>query len=253
MPEGTVEVELIQAHDLKDVEAFGKSDPYCLLSCGHVKHRSRPIHDGGSSPIWNQSFLFEIPDGVPELSIQLLDLERHGRDEAMGIAIIPLAQVYAQRQIAPAKYKVQLPNGHFHGDIEVRLKFFPKVHHGALDLHLVKGHGLLSADVLDKSDPYAIITCHKQNLKSRVKQDGGSDPHWDQTFVFTIDSEVTEVMIKLFDQDTFTADDPLGTAIIPLHKAFAEGFVPPTEYKVLGRMGQPQGEVTVGLKFTPKL
>lgn len=46
-----------------------------------------------------------------------------------------------------------------------------------------------------------------------IFSDGGSDPHWDQTFVFTIDSEVTEVMIKVFDRDTFTADDPLGTAM----------------------------------------
>eukprot|EP00250_Pteridium_aquilinum_P015054 c22349_g1_i1 orf=271-1032(+) len=253
MPEGTVEVELIKAHDLKDVESFGKSDPYAFLECGHVKHRSRTVHDGGSNPVWNQSFLFEIPDGVPELSIHLYDSERHGKDEAMGVTIIPLAPVYVQRQIAPTKYKVQLPNGSFHGELELRLKFFPKVHHGALDLHLLKGHGLLSADVLDKSDPYALVTCHKQTLKSRVIEDGGADPQWDQTLVFSIDSEVTEVLIKLFDRDTFTADDPLGTAIVPLHKAFAEGYVPPTAYKVLGKQGQPQGEVTVGLKYTPKL
>ncbi|KAH7439325.1 hypothetical protein KP509_04G056100 [Ceratopteris richardii] len=253
MPEGTVEVELIQGHDLKDVETFGKSDPYCLLSCGPVKHRSRTIHDGGSDPVWNQSFLFEIPDGVPELSVSVYDSERNGRDESMGVTVIPLAPLYMNRQIEPTKYKVQLPNGHFHGELVLRLKFFPKVHHGQLTLHLVKGHNLLDADVFDKSDPYAIITCHKQKLKSRVIENGGSNPNWDQTFAFTIDSEVTEVLIKLFDRDTFTADDLLGTAIVPLHKVFAEGYVPPMDYKVLGKQGQPQGEVTVGLKYVPKI
>ncbi|KAH7289210.1 hypothetical protein KP509_31G063700 [Ceratopteris richardii] len=101
------------------------------------------------------------------------------------------------RQIEPTKYKVQFPNGHFHGELVLRLKFFPKVHHGQLTLHLVKGHNLLDADVFDKSDPYAIITCHKQKLKSRVIENGGSNPNWDQTFAFTIDSEITEVLIKL--------------------------------------------------------
>lgn len=45
----------------------------------------------------------------------------------------------------------------------------------------------------------------------------------------------------------------MGVSSVPLHKAFAEGYAPPTQYKVLGSQGQPQGEVTVGLKFTPKV
>lgn len=253
MPQGTVEVELIRGHDLKDVEAFGKSDPYAVLSCGHVTHRSRTIHDGGSNPVWNQTFLFKVPDGITNLAIAIYDLETHGRDEVMGTVLIPLDSVYAHREIAPAKYKAQLRSGRYQGEVELRLKFFPKVHHGSLELHLVKGHGLLSADVFDKSDPYAVITCNKQILKSRTMENAGSDPIWDQTFVFTIDSEVTEATIKLFDRDTFTEDDPLGDATIPLQLVFTQGYVPPADYKVVGKAGKPQGEVKVGLKFIPKV
>ena len=38
---------------------------------------------------------------------------------------------------------------------------------------------------------------------------------------------------------------------VPLHKVFADGRVPPTRYKVLGPSGQPQGELSVALEFTP--
>jgi hypothetical protein len=40
---------------------------------------------------------------------------------------------------------------------------------------------------------------------------------------------------------------------VPLHKAFSAGWVPATRYKVLGPKGQPQGELSVALKFTPKV
>ncbi|KAI5073637.1 hypothetical protein GOP47_0011650 [Adiantum capillus-veneris] len=216
MPEGTLEVELIRALNLKDVELFGKSDPYVLFNCGPVTHQSRTIKDGGDSPIWNQSFLFEIPDGIMEISAAILDLERYSKDELMGTVVIPLNDVYAQRQLAPIKFKVQLPTGSFYGELELCLKFFPKVHHGILELHLIEGHDLLSSDVLDKSDPYAVIICHKEVMKSRVLENAGSDPKWDETFVFTIDSDVLETMIKILDKDMFNADDPLGTAILKI-------------------------------------
>jgi hypothetical protein len=37
--------------------------------------------------VWNQSFLFELPDGVPDLVLAIFDAERHGKDEAMGTAV----------------------------------------------------------------------------------------------------------------------------------------------------------------------
>ena len=40
---------------------------------------------------------------------------------------------------------------------------------------------------------------------------------------------------------------------VPLDKVFAEGFVPPCDYQVVGKKGQPQGTVRVGLKFIPKV
>lgn len=251
MPEGTVEVELIKAHDLKDVEFFGKSDPYATITIGSQKHRSRTIHDGGGNPAWNQSFLLEIPDGPHELDIAIYDEERHGSDEAMGSVNIQLPKLFVEKHIPASKYKVQRPDGKFQGELEVGLKFFPKVHHGALELHLLEAHGLLDTDTFGKSDPYAIIYCHKEFQKSIVIN-GTSDPVWNQKFVFNVNNEVTEILIKLFDKDDFVADDPLGTVVVPLTKAFTDGHLPPMRYKVLGAKGQPQGEVSLALKFTPK-
>ncbi|KAH7297130.1 hypothetical protein KP509_26G055000 [Ceratopteris richardii] len=185
-------------------------------------------HDGGKSPIWNESFLFEIPHGPQALDIHILDQEKHGADEAMGSLTISLSQLFAERQIAPCKYKV---------------------HHGVLDVHLIEAHGLLDSDALGKSDPYVVIYCHKDIQRSRVIE-RSLNPVWNEHFRFNVNNEVTEVLIKLFDKDDMRSDDPLGNVVIPLDKVFADGETAPMKYKVLGSKGQPQGEVSVALKFS---
>lgn len=40
----------------------------------------------------------------------------------------------------------------------------------------------------------------------------GSNPEWNESFVFTISDGVTELAIKLKDSDTCTADDFVGEA-----------------------------------------
>lgn len=246
-----MEIELIKGHDLKDVEFIGKSDPYAVLSIAEQKQRSKTIKGGGKSPVWNESFLFEIPDGPHELEIVLFDQESHGGDESMGTVIIPLGPLFVDRQVAPCKFKVQRPSGKFDGELEIGLKFFPKVHHGVLEIHLIEAHGLMDTDSFaGKSDPYAIVYCHKEHQKSRVIEGTQGDPVWDESFSFQIDSDVTDTLIKLFDKDDLKADDALGSIVIPLHKVFTCGHLPPAKYKVLGSKGQPQGEVSVALKFS---
>ena len=93
-----------------------------------------------------------------------------------------------------------------------------------------------------KSDPYAVIVCHKELQKSKVigsmcilcqgnlklldsvcctifqacfvlPTAGTLNPIWDEHFFFNIDNEVTDILIKLFDKDDLRADDPLGNVV----------------------------------------
>eukprot|EP00798_Chlamydomonas_sp_ICE-L_P021578 gene21578-28576_t len=43
--EGTLEVTLKNATDLKDVEFLGRQDPYCVISCANINHRSKTDTD----------------------------------------------------------------------------------------------------------------------------------------------------------------------------------------------------------------
>lgn len=40
----------------------------------------------------------------------------------------------------------------------------------------------------------------------------GTNPEWNESFLFTVTDDVTELRLKIMDKDTFTADDFVGEA-----------------------------------------
>ncbi|KAL6498819.1 hypothetical protein OROGR_028366 [Orobanche gracilis] len=120
---------------------------------------------------------------------------------------------------------------------------------GTLEVVLVSAKGLENTDFLSGIDPYAILTCRTQEKKSSVVTGQGACPEWNETFLFAVSRGVNELKIKLMDKDTFTQDDVLGEAIIPLEPVLAEESVETMSYNVV-KEGKYCGEVRVGLKFT---
>ncbi|XP_020115221.1 elicitor-responsive protein 3-like [Ananas comosus] len=121
---------------------------------------------------------------------------------------------------------------------------------GTLEVLLVAAKGLDNTDFLCKMDPYAVLKCRTQEQKSSVASGAGDEPEWNETFVFTVSDDISEITIKLMDKDAITADDFVGEATIPLKPLFMEGSLPPTVYNVV-KDQEYRGEIKVGLAFTP--
>ncbi|KAL0373231.1 UNVERIFIED_CONTAM: Elicitor-responsive protein 3 [Sesamum calycinum] len=122
---------------------------------------------------------------------------------------------------------------------------------GTLEVLLVGAKGLENTDFLSNMDPYVTITCRTQEKKSSVASGKGSDPEWNETFVFALSDDVPELLIKILDSDGVSGDDFVGEAKIPLEPLFAEGSIPPTSYNVV-KDEEYCGEIRVGLNFTPE-
>ncbi|GJM85650.1 hypothetical protein PR202_ga02121 [Eleusine coracana subsp. coracana] len=148
--------------------------------------------------------------------------------------------------------------------------------HGTLEVLLVGAKGLENTDYLctlrvrfifiypalvqpacdalpsSNMDPYAILKCRSQEQKSSIAAGKGTNPEWNENFVFTVSDRTTDLLIKLMDSDTGTADDFVGEATIPLEAVYTERSVPPTLYNVV--KGEKYcGEIKVGLTFTPEV
>ncbi|KAL6634821.1 hypothetical protein ACP70R_027492 [Stipagrostis hirtigluma subsp. patula] len=124
--------------------------------------------------------------------------------------------------------------------------------HGTLEVLLVGAKGLENTDYLCNMDPYAILKCRSQEQKSSIAAGKGSNPEWNENFVFTVSDQATDLLIKLMDSDAGTADDFVGEATIPLHAVYTERSILPTLYNVV--KGEKYcGEIKVGLTFTPEV
>ncbi|KAK4476564.1 hypothetical protein RD792_015721 [Penstemon davidsonii] len=112
---------------------------------------------------------------------------------------------------------------------------------GTLEVLLVSAKGLENTDYLSGTDAYAVLICRTQEKKSSVASGDGSNPEWNETFLFTISDGITELKIKMMDKDTFTQDDLLAKL----------QSIPPVAYNVV-KDEQYRGHVRVGLKFIPQ-
>ncbi|BFG21883.1 hypothetical protein CerSpe_081570 [Prunus speciosa] len=123
---------------------------------------------------------------------------------------------------------------------------------GTLEVLLVEAKGLKSTDFLSKIDPYVVFTVKTQEKKSNVTKGQGNEAEWNESFLFTVSEDVSELRLKIMDKDTFTADDFVGEATIPLEPLFTEGSLPPTMYNVVNKDRDYHGEIKIGLTFTPE-
>ncbi|XP_022732803.1 elicitor-responsive protein 3 [Durio zibethinus] len=122
---------------------------------------------------------------------------------------------------------------------------------GTLEVVLVSAKGLENTDFLSKMDPYVILVCRTQEQKSSVASGKGSDPVWNENFVFNVSEGVSELKLKIMDSDFGSHDDFVGEATIPLEPVFVEGKLPPTAYNVV-KDEEYRGEIRIGLTFTPE-
>ncbi|KAM1230513.1 hypothetical protein ACFX2I_040653 [Malus domestica] len=101
-------------------------------------------------------------------------------------------------------------------------------------------------------DPYVFLTVKTQEKQSTVASGQGSVPEWNETFLFTVSDDVSELHLKIMEKDNFSADDFVGEATICLEPVFSEGSLPPTAYNVVNKDKEFCGEIKIRLTFTPE-
>ncbi|KAI4355010.1 hypothetical protein L6164_003829 [Bauhinia variegata] len=122
---------------------------------------------------------------------------------------------------------------------------------GTLEVVLICAKSIENNDFLSDIDPYVILTYRSQEHKSTVTENGGSNPQWNQTFLFTVSDSASELNLRIMDKDNFSSDDFLGEATVSLEAVFAEGSIPETAYSVV-KDQEYCGEIKVALTFNPE-
>ncbi|KAL4281020.1 hypothetical protein GQ457_03G010500 [Hibiscus cannabinus] len=87
---------------------------------------------------------------------------------------------------------------------------------GLLKIMVRRGINLAIRDVVTgTSDPYVIITMGEQKVKTRyIKKN--CNPEWNEELILSIKDLNVPISLMMFDKDTFSDDDPMGTAVIDI-------------------------------------
>ncbi|XP_010676509.2 elicitor-responsive protein 3 [Beta vulgaris subsp. vulgaris] len=122
---------------------------------------------------------------------------------------------------------------------------------GTLEVVLINAKGLENTDFLNNMDPYVILSYGGRKQNSKVASGQGSEPEWNETFTFNVNSGGVDLTLKILDSDCGTEDDCVGEATIPLEPVFHEGRVPTTSYNVVKNQ-EFRGQIKLSLSFTHK-
>ncbi|GFS34878.1 calcium-dependent lipid-binding (CaLB domain) family protein [Actinidia rufa] len=97
-------------------------DPYAIITCRTQEQKSSVASGKGTTPEWNETFVFTLSDGVSELTIKIMDSDSLGEDDFVGEATIPLEPLFIEGSIPPTSYNV-VKDQEFRGEVKVGLTF----------------------------------------------------------------------------------------------------------------------------------
>ncbi|KAA8520597.1 hypothetical protein F0562_014853 [Nyssa sinensis] len=122
MSHGTLEVLLVDAKGLENTDFLSNMDPYAIITCRTQEQKSSVASGKGTTPEWNETFLFTLSDSVSELKIKIMDSDNISEDDFVGEATIPLEPLFMEGSIPPTSYNV-VKDQEFCGEIRVGLTF----------------------------------------------------------------------------------------------------------------------------------
>ncbi|EPS74083.1 hypothetical protein M569_00675, partial [Genlisea aurea] len=64
-----LEVTVVGCSRLRDTEWISRQDPYVCLEYASTKYRTRTCTDGGKNPTFQEKFVFNLIEGLREISL----------------------------------------------------------------------------------------------------------------------------------------------------------------------------------------
>ena len=110
---------------------------------------------------------------------------------------------------------------------------------GTLKLHVIEARLTHDTDT-NKMDPYCIIQVREQEFKTKVKEEAGKEPKWNECFDIDVKYIGDDLTVKVMDDD-IGKDDTVGEAKIKLSSFCVNGGL--DEWYEIYFEGKPAGKV----------
>eukprot|EP00276_Gloeochaete_wittrockiana_P002797 CAMPEP_0184672228 /NCGR_PEP_ID=MMETSP0308-20130426/85978_1 /TAXON_ID=38269 /ORGANISM="Gloeochaete witrockiana, Strain SAG 46.84" /LENGTH=235 /DNA_ID=CAMNT_0027119521 /DNA_START=200 /DNA_END=908 /DNA_ORIENTATION=- len=126
MVHGTLHVTIGECRKLKNMDILGKMDPYIRIRVGDQKIRTKTRKSAGRSPVFNESFAFDIsPSADPIVSFVVMDADIIGKDDFVGKLQYNFGVMASQGRTIDGWYVLERKNSKPAGEIQIKLSFEP--------------------------------------------------------------------------------------------------------------------------------
>lgn len=97
--QGKLTVRVIGAKSLKNLEVFGKSDPYCIVYVRVLFKVKTHTKNSELNPVWDEQFEFNVEDQETQsLVLKVMDKDEVGADKLLGVAVYPLSKLKCEEK-----------------------------------------------------------------------------------------------------------------------------------------------------------
>merc|ERR1719208_464183 len=119
---------------------------------------------------------------------------------------------------------------------------------GLIHLNIVQAKDLIKADIIGKSDPYAVLTYGDEQIKTNTIKNN-LNPEWNFKADIPYNPNYSDtIKVEIFDDDKLGKDKPLGSAIIDIPSLVNND---PLDGAWLPLDGVRSGEVQVSAEYVP--
>ncbi|KAB5520740.1 hypothetical protein DKX38_025059 [Salix brachista] len=117
-----------------------------------------------------------------------------------------------------------------------------------LEVTVVGGTRLKDTEWISRQDPYVCVEYGGNKFRTRTCTDGGKNPTFQEKFVFTLIEGLREMTVAVWNSNTLTYDDFIGSGKIHLHKVLSQGFDDAT-WSLQTNTGRYAGEVRLIMHY----
>jgi len=231
----TLVVTVLRARNLKNTDLMGGKADTVVHVCLEDQEMKTKVVKENNNPEINETFRLPLLAGDSQrtrsiLYLKVWDWDRFSKNDPIGEVALPLGQVDISSRTPqwsvlqpmsnkkpPAPAKKPTP-----GPARIRSQVQYDGNNQSLSVTVVQSENLGKADVIGKAaDSYVCVYLlqGKYKVEKTKVVKNNSSPTYNQNFIFRLpQSEVISktIVLQVFDDDTFSKDDPLGEAQIPL-------------------------------------
>nr|GMD07172.1 leucine-rich repeat extensin-like protein 3 [Ipomoea batatas] len=93
-----------------------------------------------------------------------------------------------------------------------------------LEVTVVSCHKLKDTEWISRQDPYVCLEYASTKFRTRTCTDGGKNPTFQEKFVFSMIEGLRELNVVVWNSNTITYDDFIGSGKVILHRVLSEGY-----------------------------